>query len=48
MKAGIGVNAVTNELTITIQGASWEAIWDAGFCEGEAEFVMCSKSPVRN
>ena len=36
MKASIGVNAVTNELTITIQGANWEAIRDAGFCEGEA------------
>ena len=36
MKASIGVNAVTNELTITIQDANWEAIRDAGFCQGEA------------
>ena len=36
MKASISVNAVTNELTITIQGANWEAIRDAGFCESEA------------
>ena len=36
MKASIGVNAVTNELTITIQEANWKAVQDAGFYEGEA------------
>lgn len=36
MKANISVNTVTNELTITIQEASWEAVQNSGFIKGEA------------
>ena len=36
MKASISVNAMTTELTITIQGANWEAIQGLDFYEGEA------------
>lgn len=36
MKASISVNAVTNELTITIEGSNWGAIQDLDFYQGEA------------
>ena len=35
MKASISVNAVTNELIITIQGANWEAVQEADFRHSE-------------
>jgi hypothetical protein len=45
MKVGIGVNAVTNELTITIQWANWEAIRDVGFCDTTWN-VICFNLPI--
>jgi len=36
MKASISVNAVTNELTITIEGSNWGTIQDLDFYQGEA------------
>lgn len=37
MKASINTNAVTNELTITIQGLNWDDIEQASFYEGEVQ-----------
>ncbi len=37
VKASINTNAVTNELTITIQGLNWDDIEQASFYEGEVQ-----------
>ncbi len=37
MKASINTNAVTHELTITIQGLNWDDIQQAAFSEGEVQ-----------
>jgi len=37
VKASINTNAVTNEVTITIQGLNWEDIEQASFYEGEVQ-----------
>ena len=37
MKASINPNAVTHELTITIEGLNWEDIEQASFYEGEVQ-----------
>src|SRR5262249_56276403 len=37
VKASINTSAVTNELTITIQGLNWDDIEQASFYEGEVQ-----------